>query len=280
VPVLPLVGVLIERLCCAVLPDLFGRFAPEAAKGTTLNAARLGSAMGFAGRLDTKSLFSGIGARLDLAGRFAGDWLRAPVDDVPEKGRIPRDEVFGQQTPQVREKLEQLGATVAGVERYDPGTALLDVARPGALPGKVAPGERVILYEDREGVVRHWTVVKGAVADQPTIDIQDDLRRIDDTVRGLHETRELLTAARTEINTLRATLSRVETESNAAMGTRDRQIESLQTELARVERDSAAALESRDRNLRELQESSRKLESELGTIERLRADVELLKRRG
>jgi hypothetical protein len=281
VPVIPLLGVLIERFCCAVLPDLFGRFEPGRAGGrTNLGAMRLGSLTTMLGRFDTKSLFNTLGSRADLAGRFAGDWLRAPVDDVPEKGRIPRDEVFGQQTPQVREKLEQLGATVAGVERYDPGTALLDVARPGALPGKVAPGERVILYEDREGVVRHWTVVKGAVADQPTIDIQDDLRRIDDTVRGLHETRELLTAARTEINTLRATLSRVETESNAAMGTRDRQIESLQTELARVERDSAAALESRDRNLRELQESSRKLESELGTIERLRADVELLKRRG
>lgn len=281
VPVLPMIGVLIERLCCAVLPDLFARFVPESAtKGTTLNAARLGSAIGLAGRFDTRTLFSGIGSRFDLAGRFAGDWLRAP--GAAEKGGrrgIQRDEVFGQETPGVRERLEQAGATIAGVEPFDPGTALLDVARPRVMPSTVAPGERVVLFQDEQGIVRHWNVVRAAAPTATTPDLDAGLRRIDDAVRELDTTREQLAGARDQIQTLQNELARVERESTAALGTRDRQIEALERELTRVERESASALETRDRTLKALQDSNRKLETELGTLERLRADVELLKRR-
>lgn len=306
VPVLPLVGVLVEKFCCLVLPDAFGRFEPATqGRDTTLSAARLGSITSVLGRADTKSIFDGLGDRFDLAGRFAGDWMRAPIEDVKQtQPSVRRDEVFGQSLDDARARLENGGATVAGVEKYDPGAALFDAVRPGAVPGKLAPGERVILYQDAEGVVRNWSVVRGTAGTQPAPDLQADLRKIETTANGLREAQQELTATKGEITTLRTDITRVErdsssaleardqevqalkqqlarvqTESTKALADRDAELQKLRTDLARVEDSSTKAIASRDQQIDALRTSSEKLEAEVKTIDRLRTDVEALKRR-
>jgi hypothetical protein len=250
VPILPLLGLAVEKFCCAVLPDLFARFEPAENAGRKVAPARVAMVTALARRLDPKSVASVLGDRIDLVSRFTGDWLKQP-GVTTEKAKLDRREMLGQRAETVTARVEEAGGSVV-IEPYEPGRALAGVFNPTEVPARIAAGERVVLYQDKDGIVRSWAIAKAAPA--TTAPPSVDTRRIEDAEKAVREAADKLTTTRSEVVALREELQKVQRESTEALASRDREIATLRTE-------------------------SEKLSTEVRTIERLRADVELLKRR-
>lgn len=297
VPILPLLGLAVEKFCCAVLPDVFGRFEPANTSGRKLSPTRMTMIASLARRLDPKSLGGFLGDRFDLLGDFTGDWLKQSEVKTEAAGQSRRD-TLGQRTADAKAVIEATGGSVV-VQPYEPGRAILGVFSPGEIPREVRAGEQVILYEDRDGVVRNWAVAKTQPAP-----VTVDTRRIEDTEKAVREASGQLADTRNEVGELRDTVGRVANESAAAIDAKDREIAALKAELQKVasdsreataarerelaalrtdldktRRESAEAIATRDRQIEELVTTTRKFETQVRTLDQLRSDVELLKRR-
>ena len=175
VPVLPLVNVLVERLCCLIIPELAARFkaprpsppktgpAPSAASGLSL--ASVLQAFTGPGRLEisslTERLMSSSSLALPLLTDFVTDRTRTRESAAP---MLTQSDLKGLTPGQAREKLGRIGIASVSVEKFNPsrlGRNLIDVT---AAPARIRAGDRVTLVE-QDGVVRFVRISSAASAE-------------------------------------------------------------------------------------------------------------------
>lgn len=277
VPLVPLLGWLVERFCCGDwLDDLFeqenlGQMAFDgglAAPG--FSAERLGEQLGRAGL--SKAAFGFAGERA----------LRVVADLAAAQTRAPGDfktDLAGQRAEQVAAELRGRGVAVARRVDLVRDAALAERLRPGLsevalAPLKLRPGTRVTLFE-RDGRVAYYTVETDREPAAP----DDGLADLDDRLDRLEKRK----AALADLSEVRAALDKAAARKAAVAdlsGVEDQlgRLSDAQARFAALKRDtdalrqSLAGLESRKEGLADLariEESLARVESAKATLDAL-----------
>jgi hypothetical protein len=274
VPVLPLLRELGTMFCCALLPDLFGRFlggrgdrtrGPTVSHGTPDRTVIRGvqRSAGMLGRIDFSEALREVGTRLGVARELGGDWisslsLRRPVVAASAMAPVMTPsvrtaQVVGRSVADAEAELERAGVRVESVEAYDAergGAGLTEFVRSA---GHIPTDRPVRLFEE-DGVVKYYSVARHAArADTPARE-DAPARLPESAVRELTQAREALTATRAEVAALRESLEQ-------------------------SRRSTEEELKSRDKAISSLRGTTTKLNNELRELRELLAEVDQLRRR-
>lgn len=258
VPVIPLLKLAVERFCCAVLPDLFGRFTPGPVAGARNRVAAQPIRRASVGlrRFDAAEIVRGVTSRLGFGRDLTVDWLNSErAEPIARVSRLPQSDIVGQPVATATSRLDAAGAAVAEVRRYDPSVGLDNVLRFTRAPTRIDPGTRLVLYEDDAGIVRGYERVSAAApaAGVPSEDVL---------------------ALRTEVTRLREGIAAFEV-TRAELATTRAELASAREEIARVETGSAAALTARDAEIAALRATT---DEHLRALDRIRVDLDTLRR--
>lgn len=177
-PLAPFIKQALTRFCCAILPDMFGRYQTAGHKGYNVGVsgyqARQGLAFASSGKMGGQ--IRRVMGRLNLAREMAGDWRTAvlsetvsnlfisPLRSEPE---IAQEEVGGQPVEKVNKKMADSDINVVGVEKYDPSHGRENLINLSRSPLRLRAGSQVKLYEE-DGVVRYAALVDDKTAAKTT----------------------------------------------------------------------------------------------------------------
>ena len=233
VPVLPLIGKAVEKLCCAILPDWFGDYrASKTAQSpnvitsamlhVTASAFKGGSAQALFGKT-----FGGLG---DAFVKLLRDWLVCASREGEETGGVARADLIGRRMQDVKGLMRD-SINVVGVDEYDPCDGLLNFLRLFTTPSRLAEGSNVRLTVE-EGTIRNYSTVAGATG--RSVPIQSD------------------EAVNVEpAQTFAAALRQTDTSAPGASG---EEVQSLREELAAMREEFGRARAEYERNLEELKQ--------------------------
>lgn len=249
IPVMPLIKKGIEKFCCAILPDIFGKFST--AKLTTrlinLNArqVRTGVAM-----MQKKQVTSGLSegrSKARIMTNMAREWfserLRRPeMLFIPQ---VKQSEVVGQPLSEAQSRLEKVNVAVEKVEPYTPGKGAENLRAFVRSPLNLKPGTRVILYE-QQGVVKYYSTVE----EPPEV------------VKELQKTVQEQKASLDEVSLLKKELTK------------------LNKSLSSVQKSYQKALKDRDSEIAGLKETVAALQSGLGEVDKLKKEFSQFKKGG
>jgi hypothetical protein len=279
VPVFPLMRILVEKMCCAVLPDLFSRFqpaAPAASRRDRFRAQPIRHAAIRTRGFDVSTLTRGVTDRFDVGRTITTDWLNSLRAQPVATTTAPaaRTDVVGQPTDVATTRIQAVGATVARVERFDPSAGLSNVIRFTRAPTNIPTGSTVILYQDDQGVVRGYEPVRATAASTTVITdttgvlsdeaiaLRAEITRVATTVSAFDDTRSELATARNDLALAQA------------------EIANMRAEMTRLQADTANALAARDVEITNLRNTTATLATRVSDVDTLRTNVNTLMRRG
>jgi hypothetical protein len=221
VPLAPFIKQAITRFCCAILPDMFGRYNAPGRDGHNVGVsgyqARQGLTFASSGEMagEIRQMMGG----LSLATGMAGDWSTAVLSEAvssmlaPQQRAAPeirQQEVTGQPLEQVNKKMAASDITVAGVEKYDPSHGPENLINLSRSPLRLKAGSQVKLYEE-DGVVRYAALVEegaavrttetAAAAAPETAELQQRLATQQNQIEQLETELETLRQFREEVRT-------------------------------------------------------------------------------
>lgn len=176
IPISPIVGWAVEKLCCAVLPDhlnianifKFVEFVNQRRmKAVAQNV--------FMGGGKYQELYKDSANRVNVAKRVSGEWIGAMVDSAvnPLSGIITHQEIVGKPVESAMESMQNASIEIIKVETYDPSQGAQNLSRISQTPLNLQSGSKVILYV-QDNIVRYY-----ALAEEPAIQIKalnNDLR--------------------------------------------------------------------------------------------------------
>ncbi len=202
VPIVPLIKQAMERVCCAILPDLFGTFdAPrEDAYQAPVKGREVRGGVTFAQTTDFSAMFGDLFGQLNLARGVSFDAVRSTVTQPAQKKQatfVRQQEVAGTSVSAASQRLEKAQVTVAEVRQYDPKSAGANLRRVARTPARMKPGARVTLYE-QDGVVRYVGLAEEAA---PPDDAVTELRKELDTQKKALAELETIKVQLTETQT-------------------------------------------------------------------------------
>ena len=222
VPIMPLIGKVVERLCCMVLPDMFGKLvAPSMVAGTTkkayFTAQQVRNGMTFFQKADIHSFIAqGVG-KLNFTSGLVSDWAVNTVTrpSVPFQRVIKYTDVVGQPVADVTKQMADTNVAVAAVRPYDPAQGAQNVMLFTQSPQTITPGARVTLYE-QNGVVRYYSLEQPADAIQS---VQAQLKEQQATLSDV----ATLKASMAEFQTLQKNLVDLQSQ----LSTKDQELTTL-----------------------------------------------------
>ncbi|HLM55860.1 MAG TPA: DUF6519 domain-containing protein [Pyrinomonadaceae bacterium] len=234
VPVLPLVGKAVEKLCCAVLPEWFGRYtasktvqSPNVLTSAMLHIATSALKGGSVQALVGKQ-FGGLG---DAFAKLVRDWFVCASREDGTFGGVAREDLIGRRMEDVK-GLVRDSINVVGVDEYDPCDGLQNFLRLFTAPSRLAEGSNVRLVVE-DGTIRNYTTVAGATG--RSVPLQSD------------------EAANVEpAQTFAAALR--QTETPPASSASGEEVRSLREELAAMREEFDRARAEYERNLEELKQ--------------------------
>ncbi|HEV2862148.1 MAG TPA: DUF6519 domain-containing protein [Pyrinomonadaceae bacterium] len=235
VPVLPLIGKAVEKLCCAVLPERFGRYtasrtsqSPNVITSAMLNIAATALKGGGAEALFGKT-FGGLG---DAFGEILRDWFFcASREDEP--GGVARADLIGRRLQDVKGFFRE-SINVAGFDKYDPCDGLQNLIRLLTTPARLDEGANVHLVIE-DGTIRSYSTVAGASG--RSMPVQTD----EETTVAPAQTFAAAALRQTEPSSEEASASGAE-------------VQSLREELAAMREEFGRARAEYERNLEELKQ--------------------------
>lgn len=216
IPVIPLVGKLVEKLCCAVFPNLFSRYRAERStmneNGINVAESRVSgedveTGLTFFRQTNFRAIFADQMSKLNVgrsaAQKSVGDGLvawstAAPEQDAPS---VSSAELTGLTTEEAKSRLEEAGVVVESVERYEPRQTARNLARLALAPQKLRAGTRVTLVE-KDGVVR--------LAEEAPAQVRSLREEVAETRNAVAETRDAIErtdALQREVGDLRRELA-------------------------------------------------------------------------
>jgi hypothetical protein len=249
---------------------------PEAAPAGVdrLSTARAVSGVEFVRQSDFRGVGRETVARFGMVGRVLGRFV---VDALAEMELQPlrspavqtRD-VVGQDVFTAQKNLSAQQVTVSEVREYKAGDPAVALSSVTAVPGRVRPGESVVLHQ-QDGQVKYYSVVR---QETPASIEAEDVARLDGEVKTLRADVNQAVAVRDNVSRLKteSDQSRMEVSAElAAMRAQVAELEKVRTELQVVRQQSAEKdreITTLQRDLATLTESQSRLTSRL-TPERL-----------
>jgi hypothetical protein len=254
IPVLPMLKLAVQKFCCAVLPDFFGKYEAPGDEGVAgaqvgenrVKGMQLRQAVSIGHRVNRQVIRRDVDDRFRLTKKLGTDWLGtvgttkvAPETAPPQKKRVVGSDIVGRDVGSVREKLEGSGVDVRVVE-YDPRRFRKNILDVSGAPRDVERGSTVTLYQkdgevrffskeaaptpgDTEGIVRDLSDLRLTVRDQ-----REAQGELEAAVEKQKEVNEELLGSRAEVETLKEELVKVRQDS--------------EEELVKVRRESELAL--------------------------------------
>jgi hypothetical protein len=227
---------------------------PEAAPAGVdrLSTARAVSGVEFVRQSDFRGVGRETAARFGMVGRVLGRFL---VDTLAElelqplrSPAVQTRDVVGQDVFTAQKNLSAQQVTVSEVREYKAGDPAVAISSVTAIPGRVRPGESVVLHQ-QDGQVKYYSVVR---QETPASIEAEDVARLDGEVKTLRadvnqaaEVRDNVTRLKTESDQ-----SRMEVSAElAAMRAQVAELEKVRTELQVVRQQSA----EKDREITTLQ---------------------------
>jgi hypothetical protein len=271
VPIVPLIDRVVEIACCAILPDLFGKFDATTVQTANdrLSTGALQTGLALFDKAGTASMRANVMSGLKGIGPILGGFLSAKAQEKPA-ARVDKTDVVGQPVDDARTKLADRGIVVERVEPLDRARGLTNLVRVTTAPTSLPPGTRVTLVEE-DGVVRYYATTRPAdqadflalsralgEAQQAILQRDADLRAVRSDVQAVTRQQAEIAAVATpdkleNIAQLRATLE----SARAELAARDQEIAALRDSVAALRTEVANAptrLTSIEAELRDLRE--------------------------
>lgn len=249
-PIIPLVGKMVEKICCEVFPSLFSRFRAERStvseNGINVADSRVSgeqyeSGVTFAGKTNFRAAFVDQMLKLTEMRQVAQESVSTVIAEnnaappEEETSSVSTAEFTGLKIEEAKAKLEAAGVVVDNVERYEPRRAARNLARIARAPRKLRAGTRVTLVE-QDGVVR--------LAEEAPSQLHAFREELSETKAAVAETRDAI--ARTD---------------------------ALQQEVGDLRRELA----ERDKVIAELRESTGQLREHAETLRTLKEQVDSIR---
>jgi len=285
IPVAPLLKTLVAKLCCAVLPDIFGKYQdtvigqPQAGMGHQtaqmgfLKASYTRQGVQTYKRTDTGALIRTQTKGLKFTGQLAG----ASIVNMAETGRIKsigvkKQALMSSSVNDAVKELEKNQVEVVGVQQYDAKKANTYLAEYIGTPQRLEPGSQVTLYQ-KDDKVMFYAVEKPAAAPIAEIpsEVKAELDQLESRKAALADfsavNAELervekqrlevteLAATRTELAGLQETKTRLEAELTAL----NSQVDAVKTERETLE----ASLSTLREGLTELDTMRKEIQLEI-----------------
>ncbi|CAN5630193.1 hypothetical protein BH23GEM10_BH23GEM10_00060 [soil metagenome] len=197
---------------------------------------------------DHVTLAGGLLARMAEGAFRQWDWQPVTTSDVR------RSDVVNQDIQTAQARLAERQVAVESVEKYDPQLDRGTVKLLTALPARLDPGERVVLYEEN-GVVKYYARVSDKSA--ATID-QVEVERLSGELASVRTNVSQLESLRTEVQTLQSSAAQEREMASADLA-------SVRGELAEIA-SLKQSLSSMQADLAQRNQTIATLQSELATI--------------
>ena len=235
VPILPIMKWLIERFCCAVLPDYFRNYQAGQKAGATdrLSSEQMVSAKSFIQKINLSNFTSAQLARLSTSRKLATDAVSAAVFNAQPTAaaQIDQSDVVGQQAEVVNQRLTAANIVVDSVQPYDPTAATANITTFLGAPTSLPSGSHVVLYE-QNGVVRYY-----ALAPTPTPAVQSLTTQVQaqqTTLSSLQQSQQAITDQLKTVTNYEQEIAALKTNLSAlqqAQTARDQDLAELKSQL-------------------------------------------------
>jgi hypothetical protein len=273
IPILPFIRFAVERVCCAALPSLFGRFTAPRPKNApdvvSPNVNRISSTqvrerVGFVRDTDFRGIFRDQVTRARLGAQLFDRTIADRSAPVPQPVLVHTD-VINRPVDEARRRLEAGKVKVERVEIYDPDEGAAHLGRFLAAPSRLAEGASVILVTDHAGQVLYYK--RGVPAAADVAALRTDLDKVRVEVADVATARPEITALRTRVEGNTTALSAMQTSVEEALRLRQ-EVATARTELAQVRKAGEDSKEEANREIARLQTSSRELTNRVEELQR------------
>lgn len=236
IPIIPIIGKVVESICCAALPNFFGkRNAPQPSPGLVanpgsgaftnrINETTVRSGITWLQTADFRNMISSSLNRVIGTKQFATDLMAKSATPAPFRPvGVKLEEVAGSRVNEVQTRLTAANIRVDSVATYDPERAGANAGEYLTAPS-LSPGDSVTLIVDQAGVVRYYKRTTPEVA---------ALRTTLET--GQQHLQDAITSNLQQVAGLQTQITNLQTTHAQALAQRDAQIAQLQTRLAAMD---------------------------------------------
>ena len=158
----------VEKVCCAVLPDLFANVnvGNENYTGVNVKGTQVKYGVANVSKVQPNKVFNQKKAQVSVLQSLAGDWLgnvsKTQVT-APER-KVNQLSVVDKPVDEVQAKFQRANIEVVSVEAYDPVTGVSNLRKFTTAPTNLKENQRVILYQEN-GKVKYYAIAeKGPAA--------------------------------------------------------------------------------------------------------------------
>lgn len=213
VPIAPFIHLAVEKFCCAVLPDLFGRVVAPRATAYTAPAKGFQVRQGVTVAQNTSlsALWGDLIGQVGLGRQVTADWAKTAVikPQTMTKGTTKYNEVVGKSVTEASSKLEAAKVSVAGVEAYNPAQVTANLRSVAQAPTRIPPGSEVTLFQ-QDGVVKYYAVREKTAVSASTTPSSQITADIQSLKNSMLEMQALLAQKDAELVSLRGELQAIE----------------------------------------------------------------------
>jgi hypothetical protein len=171
VPIVPLISTVVEKICCAGLPNFFAGYkapAPQAAAGVGgtvfVSGQQVAGAQRFFTSKNLRAQFSTQSSKVSSVLNFGGSALAGHIANfqikTPAQTGVQQTSVVNQSVGAAKTAIEATSGTVT-TQPFDSARGFADVVKFAGAPTEIPPGSHVTLFE-QHGVVKYYSVQKAA----------------------------------------------------------------------------------------------------------------------
>jgi hypothetical protein len=222
VPIVPLLHWVVEKFCCAALPEYFGVLNAPQPSGTFVANPNSGN---YQFKYSAKSVRSGVNFTTNLkgsalsavtkvtgSGKFLGAAAASPriPTAIAAFSGIKSADLVGQSADAAKAKLAASNISVDAVLPFDKTQVTTNVTRYATMPQNLKPGTFVTLVANEQGMVEYYMLSSAPPGQQA------------------------LSSALTQLASLQTTLANVQATNAKELAARDLAIQNLQAQVQKI----------------------------------------------
>jgi hypothetical protein len=243
IPIIPIIGKLIEMACCAELPNLFGKLsAPQPSANVTTNPATgsganskmnlqaVGGAIHLFRQTSFQNLMQTAMKKVAPTQTFLTDFLANKAKTfapAPSQPAVHGSQLVGTPVDVATGRLQSAGVQVANVVRYDPSALGQNLAGFTTAPESVPSGETVSLVVNDQNQVVYYKRSSADVAALQT-QVQASQHQIKQTADAVDQVSALSQQLKASVDATQQTLSASQPALAAAAALQNR-VSNLET---------------------------------------------------
>jgi hypothetical protein len=283
IPIIPALHTVLEKFCCAALPETFGKYsAPQANARVVVNpntgaynvrysakTARSGLAL-----YQTTSLknaaFSALGKAFSAQKIVADSFSRPAMPRaIRPAATVASGEILGQSADAAKAKLAASNITVGAVVPYNPGQPVENITRFTTAPTNLHPGTAVSLITDMTGKVVYYTVMAPDLH-QLSNQVLQTQQQSEQNAAALDQVVSVGKDLKTQVDTMQRTVSAIQPALDSTTVLQG-QVSQLTVQLANLQAAHAQELATRDQSIKALNDQ---LQTQANSMIDLRTQIQ------